>query len=180
MALTHQTEYEDRILASEVPEIRLILGGHDHHIVTSFDDKTLIFKAGYDAHHIGVVKLGLERSANGVTVSTSWCLIENRHGKSDPILAEMAIEYENMLQRDMGQVIAHTAGPIDSRQAVVRTQESGMGNLFADALRYRYKSDVAIFNGGAIRGDQLYPAGTPLTQGDIYREHPYQGGSVVL
>ena len=37
IALTHMRCPEDRILAQSVPEIDLILGGHDHSYVTEVD-----------------------------------------------------------------------------------------------------------------------------------------------
>ena len=48
-----------------------------------------------------------------------------------------------------------------------------MGNLIADAMRAATGADVAIMNGGGIRADRTYDAGTRLTRRDILTELPF-------
>jgi 2',3'-cyclic-nucleotide 2'-phosphodiesterase (5'-nucleotidase family) len=55
-----------------------------------------------------------------------------------------------------------------------------MGNLIADALRAALRADVAIINGGGIRGDYLYEPGVTLTRQDILRELPFGNVGVLL
>jgi 2',3'-cyclic-nucleotide 2'-phosphodiesterase (5'-nucleotidase family) len=55
-----------------------------------------------------------------------------------------------------------------------------MGNLIADALRQALHADVALTNGGGIRGDRLYEAGATLTRQDILRELPFGNIGVLL
>ena len=64
----------------------------------------------------------------------------------------------------MGQ----TQTALNSQTAEVRTRETTMGNLIADALREALQADVALVNGG-IRGNRLYEAGTTLTRRDILK-----------
>lgn len=49
-----------------------------------------------------------------------------------------------------------------------------------DTLRAALDADVALINGGGIRGDRQYAAGTMLTRRDIYTELPYHDVGVVL
>ncbi len=67
----------------------------------------------------------------------------------------------------MNVTIGTTAEPLDSRKATLRTQEAAIGNVVADALREAVKADIAIVNGGGIRGNKEYPAGSPLTRRDV-------------
>jgi 5'-nucleotidase / UDP-sugar diphosphatase len=55
-----------------------------------------------------------------------------------------------------------------------------MGNLIADALREALQADVALVNGGGIRGNRLYEAGTPLTRRDILQEMPFGNPGVLV
>jgi 5'-nucleotidase/UDP-sugar diphosphatase len=55
----------------------------------------------------------------------------------------------------------------------VRAQEAAIGNLIADAMRAAVDADVAITNGGGIRGNKTYPAGTELKRRDILAELPF-------
>ena len=61
----------------------------------------------------------------------------------------------------------------------MRTGETNFGDLLADALRAATGADVALTNGGGIRGDTTYPAGTELTRKDILTELPF-GNVTVL
>jgi 2',3'-cyclic-nucleotide 2'-phosphodiesterase (5'-nucleotidase family) len=54
-----------------------------------------------------------------------------------------------------------------------------MGNLIADALRAATRADITITNGGGIRADRTYDAGTVLTRRDILTELPF-GNVTVL
>ena len=51
--------------------------------------------------------------------------------------------------------------------------------LVADALREATQADIAVMNGGGIRGNRLYPAGTVLKRRDILTELPF-GNTTVL
>ena len=61
----------------------------------------------------------------------------------------------------------------------MRTRETSFGDLLADALRAATGADVALTNGGGIRGDATYPAGTEITRKDILTELPF-GNVTVL
>jgi 2',3'-cyclic-nucleotide 2'-phosphodiesterase (5'-nucleotidase family) len=62
----------------------------------------------------------------------------------------------------------------------VRRGESALGNLVADALREFTRAQVAIVNGGGIRGDRTYAAGTVLTRRDVLTELPFGNAAVVI
>lgn len=86
-------------------------------------------------------------------------------GKIDGYLAQLA---------DILTVpLAVTRTPLDTRRTALRGGENAFANLLADILREFYDADCALINGGGIRGNRLYPAGTTLTRGDIHREIPF-------
>jgi 5'-nucleotidase/UDP-sugar diphosphatase len=60
----------------------------------------------------------------------------------------------------------------------VRSREAAIGDLFADALRAHLSADVALINGGGLRGNREYPVGHVLTRRDIVSEAPF--GNVVM
>ena len=61
---------------------------------------------------------------------------------------------------------------------MVRSRETAIGNLVADALRAAAQADIAITNGGGIRANREYPAGTKLTRRDVLSELPFGNRSV--
>ena len=77
-------------------------------------------------------------------------------------------------------MVGTTTTALDSRKASVRTGETAIGNLIADAAREATGAVVAITNGGGIRGNKEYPAGTRLTRKDIFTELPFGNKTVKL
>lgn len=57
MALCHCRQKIDEALAKAVPEIDIILGGHDHHKMILEVNKTPIIKSGSDFKYLSVIKL---------------------------------------------------------------------------------------------------------------------------
>lgn len=78
--------------------------------------------------------------------------------------------------------IGVTATVLDSRRETLRSQEAAIGNLIADSIREKLASAdaVVLFNGGAIRGNRVYPPGTILTRWDIMAELPFELKLVII
>ncbi len=81
-----------------------------------------------------------------------------------------------------GDVVGVTEVPLDGRRHAVRSQETNLGNLMADALLWQANAlaerfdapaaTVAILNGGGIRNDSALPAG-PVYALDVYSMAPF-------
>lgn len=180
VALTHMNLAEDRALARAVPRLSLILGGHEHIPITRMEGHTLIFKTGTDAEWLGVVTLRVIKTKGRVRVIPSWRLIANYRVKPDPAIVAVARRYEARLDRKLGGKIGTTATALDSSAAVVRAREAAIGDLIADAIRAAVHADVALINGGSIRGNRRYPAGSALTARDVLGELPFRNIVIVL
>lgn len=67
--------------------------------------------------------------------------------------------------------ILHSSTPLDGRGSAVRSQETNLGNMLADAVRAFYDTDIAFFNSGGIRCDRVIEStmtsGQPLLARDI-------------
>ena len=184
IALTHLSLDEDRALARQVPGISVILGGHEHEPITWYEGGTLIHKAGYDAHYLGRIDLMMEKKVTDkgaqVTVTPSWRMIANRGVMPDPGVAAEVARYTATLDQELGQPVGQTQTALNSQTGDVRTRETTLGNLIADALREALQADVALINGGGIRGNRLYEAGTTLKRRDILQELPFSNVGVLL
>lgn len=55
----------------------------------------------------------------------------------------------------MDEPMGWTHTPLDARFDTVRRAESNVGSMFADIMRISLAADVAFFNGGTIRSDQV-------------------------
>ena len=79
-------------------------------------------------------------------------------------------DYQADLDAQMEVVIGQCASDIAWSSPLVRTQESPLGNLAADALRDYCDADIAIQNGGGIRAG-LTAGG--VTVGDVFAMLPF-------
>jgi len=178
VALTHLNFAEDREVARTVPGIALILGGHDHDAMTMLEGNTLILKSGADARYLGVVDLTVVRRTppSGpptVDVTHAWRMIPVRGIAPDPEIASLVKRHTDRLDGELSVEIGTATRPLDSRQLAVREGEAAIGNLFADAIRGAVGAEAALLNGGGIRGNRTYEAGTRLTRRDILTELPF-------
>jgi 2',3'-cyclic-nucleotide 2'-phosphodiesterase (5'-nucleotidase family) len=58
----------------------------------------------------------------------------------------------------------------------LRTSETNLGNLVADAIRAEARSDIALVNSGGIRGDRVHQPGS-ITRYELVQIHPF--GNVI-
>jgi len=185
VALTHLTITEDRQLAREVRGIDVILGGHDHDPIMFYEGGVFIFKIGHDAQYLGVaqveiVKTQTPRGPQVAVWPREWRVVSTAGVAPDPRIAAIVKTHEDKLDESLKVAVGTTSVELDSRRATVRLKESAIGNLFADAIREVTKADAALTNGGGIRGDRTYQAGTTLTRKDILTELPFGNVAVLL
>ena len=183
VALTHIDLAKDRELIKQVKGISLVLGGHDHDPISFYERGALILKAGYDAHYLAAVDLTIDRvDKRGkmvIVTRPAWRHISTAGVAPDPDIKKIVDGYMTKLDEELGQPVGTTEVALDSRRSTVRTAESNFANLIADAMRAGVGADVGLTNGGGIRGDRTYDAGTVLTRKDILTELPF-GNVVVL
>jgi 5'-nucleotidase / UDP-sugar diphosphatase len=185
VALTHLTLAQDRELAREVKGIDVVLGGHDHDPMTVYEGGVFIFKVGADAQYLGAAQIEIEKTQTqqGPQVKVwprEWRVISTAGVAPDPAIAALVKQYEDKLDENLKVAVGTTAVDLDSRRATVRLKEAVVGNLVADAIRESTKADVAITNGGGIRGDRTYAAGTTLTRKDVLTELPFGNVTVLM
>jgi 2',3'-cyclic-nucleotide 2'-phosphodiesterase (5'-nucleotidase family) len=98
----------------------------------------------------------------------------------DPEMADVVAKYEADLGRHLDTPIGTTAVELDSRNTTVRSRETAIGALVADAMRWSAQTEVAITNGGGIRGGKVYPPGATITRHDVLAELPFGNRLVTL
>lgn len=170
VALTHSFMADDRRLAEEVPGIDLILGGHDHTLEYDIVNGTVIIKPGSDLRHLAQVKIYKLNFARPL-VSFKFLPLD-RHVVEDPETLALVAEYETVLDEELGETIGETLVPFDTNRDQVRQIETTIGNLVADAQRELVDADVAMMNGGSLRGDRIFEVG-PITGRDVLTILPF-------
>lgn len=184
VALTHMDLSDDLALAQNVAGIHVILGGHDHKAFATMEGDTVILQAGSDLRYLGVVDLLVEykqrRGKEYLSLVPSWKILATTAVTPDNDVDELIMGYEKKLDQQLNVAVGQTEIPLDTRRITVRTQPAVFGQFIAKAMKMEVKADIGFTNGGGIRGDRQYDAGTILTRKDILKELPFGNVTVKL
>ncbi|MHB2165452.1 bifunctional metallophosphatase/5'-nucleotidase [Alsobacter sp. R-9] len=183
VAVTHT----DRTMDEAIVRSRLVdvlLSGHDHDLWITFDGKTVAVESNEEGNFVTAIDFVVQLTGEGKDRKVAWSPSFRVHDSStvdpDPEVAAVVKKYEDMLSKELDVEIGTSLNELDSRSAVVRSQEAAIGNLIADAIRSATGADVAVTNGGGIRANKQYPAGVKLTRRDILSELPFGNTSVMV
>ncbi len=169
VAITHLEMDVDRALADRFPEIDLIMGGHDHIVITESFGETTIVKSGSNGEVIGKVvidKVGSPKITSVTHIETSSDIAE------DPGVVTVVEGYSSQLAPYMDVKIGESDVELDATRSNNRGAETNIGNFIADAMREKMTADVALINGGGVRSDTIYGPGV-ITRRDIYSILPF-------
>jgi len=170
VAVTHLAFATDRALVERLPDIDVIVGGHEHYVITSTENRTLISKAGTEARFLA--RIDLNRRPEG-TIERFYELLPVTSAIADePTTAEVVASFETRLGTALDAVLGESTVPLDAVSIRLRSSERNVGNFVADAIRADAGADIAIVNSGSIRGDRIYPAG-PITRRTLLALHPF-------
>lgn len=161
-------------IAKAVPGIDVIIDGHSH---TELPEgitvgTTLIAQTGYYDHRLGRVDIWLENgkiTAKQAQLYTAANL-QAIAPQSDAEIANMITAMDEENAPLFAQVIARSNQSLPNEYEIVRSQETALGDLAADALRSTANSDIALVNGGSIRA--ALPEGD-ITMGDMMTIFPF-------
>ncbi len=155
----------------------LIMTGHDQDLLINYDGRTAMMESYEQADFVTIADIAFDISEKDgkriVTWHPSFRVIDTKDVTPDPETKAKTDELSSMLTKELDVAIGTTTTPLDSRRATVRTGEAALGNLVADALREAVKAEVAITNGGGLRGNKEYPAGHAITRKDVLTELPF-------
>ncbi len=178
IALTHQNSADDCLLSNAVPEIDLIVGGHDHRSQTNMDcGHAMYVKATQDWINIWHIKIDF--SFNSPLVAFSNIAI-TPDMPPDAQMEKLIKEYDDKAGEEFKTVIGTTSVTLDGREFSLRTSETNLGNYIGDALRKWHDSDISLTNGGGIRGNKYLEAGSKITKGDLFDIFPFANDIVVV
>lgn len=172
---------DEAIVAARIVDI--LLSGHDHDLLVHYDGRSVLVESSHDAHYVTAIDVVVSVSGEGedrkVTWRPSFRIHDSSRADPDPDTLAVVQRLEGELSRELDVPIGLTRGPLDSRIASVRAEEASFGDLVADAVRAGTGAEIGLMNGGGIRGNRLYAAGTELTRRDILTELPF-GNTTVL
>jgi 2',3'-cyclic-nucleotide 2'-phosphodiesterase (5'-nucleotidase family) len=181
IGITHLAIDEDKNLASQLPALSLIMGGHEHVNMYHKVGNTIITKADANARTVYVHTLSFDISNKLVDIKSDLIKVDGSIAEK-PSVKELVDEWTTRAFKgfmDKGfdplvMVYDLKSDVLDGREETVRYGPCALGYLIANAMFDAAKgSDVAFFNSGAIRIDDELRG--EITQYDIIRVLPFGG-----
>ncbi len=185
IAVTHIGLTEDIKLAKQVEGIAAILGGHSHSLTKKAEVvdgpngwKTVVVQAGARAMYVGKLVLPVD-NGRPVIDGMKWELVlMDENIPEDAAVSSYLEPMIKAMDEKLSTPIGESLVDLDARKKAVRAGESNLGDFIADAFLWKFKGDVAVTNGGGIRGDKIYPKGE-ISYKTLTQIHPF-GNTVVI
>ena len=183
VAVVHANRELDRSLFDN-RAADIILSGDDHDLALFFDGRTVLAESKEEAEFVTAIDVKIDIDEKDGKRSVKWYpnfrLIDTASVTPDPETQAAVDAYNALLAKELDVAVGTTTEMLDSRKSTVRTTEAAIGNLIADAMREAVGADIAITNGGGIRGNKEYAAGSEITRRDILSELPFGNKTVKL
>lgn len=184
VGLTHVALDQDQKIAQLLPELPLIMGGHEHYNMLVKEGNTMIAKADANAKTVYVHTLTYNTKSKNLTLDSELVYVTDKTG-SNPKVQKIVDEWSVLLEENLkeivdnpNEVIYNAITPWDGTDESSRSKQTNLGEIITKAMVHIYKDDVnaAIVNGGSIRIDDALNG--LITSKDIFRILLF-GGEVV-
>lgn len=100
--------------------------------------------------------------------------------KPDLTVQAQVNAYQLRLDRLLDDRIGYWDGAFSTQRTIVRTRENLFANYIVDTMRRLTAADIAIINGGSIRGDTTYEQNAEITRRTIANELPFRSALNVI
>lgn len=183
LGFTHVKLETDIQIAKLLPNIPLIMGGHEHTNTYKKVGNTIITKADANAKTVYIHRFEFDPVTKQTKFKSELKSI-NENIPLDEGVDKVVKKWQNILNQKIKEVIANPDEeiydakiPLDARDTPVRSIQTNMGQIIAQSMSYAYNDEVdcAFVNGGSIRIDDMLSG--IISSVDIFRVLPY-GGAV--
>lgn len=166
------SEFTSHKILAEVEGIDLFVDGHSHTAKPEGEmvGNTLLVQAGEYDENLGIVELVV--TGGEITSKTARLLSYEESAEIEEDAEVKAAIDDIKAANDLitGVELGSTPVNLDGERGMVRTTDTNLSNLIADAMLYETGADVALTNGGGIRAS--IEAGT-VTVGDVITVLPF-------
>ena len=182
IGITHLEEDMDDSLATYfVPELDLILGGHDHVNMKHQYGDVIMTKADANAKTVYVHRVSYNKATGKTTIQSELVSIDETIAE-DPTVKKVVDKWVNISNESMAnmgyqpdEIVMVTKDTLDGRESSIRYKPTNYPIMTAESFLFvAPEADLAIFNSGSIRLDDIL-TGT-ITEYDILRSFPFGGG----
>ena len=181
IAITHQAIEDDEQLARALPNLAMIIGGHEHDQRFDKVGNIYITKGLANAKSAFIITLAINKKTGKVQVKPILEKVDEHIPLDSTTNAvvkkwlDIASESFDSLGFDANKVVFATGEPLDGKETEVRNHSTNLTKLITAAMQKAApQADVVIMNSGSIRVDDILQM--PVTQYDIIRTLPFGGG----
>jgi len=185
VVVSHLTLDEDAALAEALPDVDVIMGGHEHEnwLLRRGARLTPIVKADANARSLALVTMQFGAAGTRPSVDSRLLPLDERV-TPDAAVAQRVEHWTttayDAFRRDgftPEAAVVTLPVPLDGRESVVRNRAGQLTELITAAMVRETGATIGLLNGGSVRIDDVVPPG-PLTEYDVIRVMPF-GGKVV-
>ena len=179
--LTHVKLANDKRIAKLIPNLPLIMGGHEHTNSLNFVGNVQISKADANAKTVFIHRISYNKKTKKTLVTSELKEINNTI-KEDDKVAAIVTKWEAILNTKLKNIIKNPSEviykakiPLDGRDAPIRSTQTNLGQVITKAMSFAYNDrvDAALVNGGSIRIDDQLSGN--ISAVSIFRVLPYGG-----
>jgi 2',3'-cyclic-nucleotide 2'-phosphodiesterase (5'-nucleotidase family) len=174
---------DDIKLARLIPELALIIGGHEHERHYAKIGNVYITKADANAKSAYIIKLNLNKKTRVLKLKADIIDVNEKTvlDSATNVIVKKWTDIANSSYASLGfdatKVCMQSGEPLDGRESYIRTQQTNFTRLIVSAMeKASPAADVCIINSGSIRVDDIVQM--PVTQYDVIRSLPF-GGSIM-
>jgi len=182
IGLTHLEIGQDSELLKQIPEIPLIMGGHEHDAMSVPVGNSKVTKADANAKTIYIHTLSYDVKTKSLAIDSELFFIDDKIA-SQPKVEAVVNKWVSILDLKIKEVIDNpneviytAANPLDGTDSASRSIQTNLGDIITKAMYWSYNNEVdaALVNGGSIRVDDMLSAS--VTSMDVFRVLPFGGG----
>ncbi len=182
LGLTHTSISQDKLIANSLPNVPLILGGHEHTNMLVPVGNAFISKADANAKTAYVHRITFDKKTKKTTIKSELIALDENI-EEDKKVARIIQQWNVLLDAKLKKIITNpyeviytTDVPLDGRDTYIRSQQTNLGHIIATSMSRAFddKVDCTFLNGGSIRIDDELQG--DITGVDVFRVLPFGGG----
>lgn len=179
VAVTHQDYDKDIELVKNVPEINLVLGGHEHYPIIKSINNTNIIKVGMDANSVAQIKLS--KNDKKLEITYDVLNLSDYHGieyhkEFSDLIYKLNEPVRNIINKDIFVIHEKTStlNIRSNRDKVYLCQK------ILEMMKEYFDTDFSFLNSGYIRGNNKYEKDQIFTYVDMKNEFPIKNNIIKL
>jgi 2',3'-cyclic-nucleotide 2'-phosphodiesterase (5'-nucleotidase family) len=147
--LSHLSFEKDKEIASRLPNIDVIVGGHSHTVLEKpvVENGVIICQAGGFGEYVGELVLDFDIE-KGQIADFQGRLVSAEDYAPSPQIMKLIRSYSKEADRNLSRKLFLV--PVDLGHSL--TEENSIGNLLADALKDVVEAEIGIINSGVLTG----------------------------